>query len=80
MSDLLRTINNHLSSRVQNCELKNEDIVSVINNLGSYLNAQTISDYAKSQKITYNGALMRIGTGKIKTFELFGIKFVIDNF
>jgi hypothetical protein len=42
--------------------------------MGAYLNLQTISDYAKENNISYEGA---------KRFrrveEIFGVKFVIDN-
>lgn len=76
---LTKVIKEHLSSRVQNLELNNEDIVEIIDLLGAYLNAETISDYAKRNKITYNGTLQRIATGKLKTFTLFKNKFVIDN-
>lgn len=76
---LKTTIKEHLSHRVQNSELNNEDIVEIISLLGSYLNAETISDYSKINKISYNGTIQRIGSGKLKTFTLFNIKFVIDN-
>ena len=76
---LTKVIKEHLSDRVQKGELNNEDIVEIIDLLGAYLNAETISDYAKRNKITYNGTLQRIATGKLKTFTLFKNKFVIDN-
>jgi len=76
---LLDTINTHLGTRIQNGELNNESVVSIIETLGRFLNAETISDYAKREKITYNGTLQRIGSGKLKTFSLFNVKFVIDN-
>lgn len=72
-------IKEHLSSRVQNLELNNEDIVEIIDLLGAYLNAETISDYAKRTGLSYNGTLQRIATGKLKTFTLFKNKFVVDN-
>lgn len=77
--ELTEVIKKHLAERIQKDELNNESIVEIIDLLGSYLNAKTISDYSKHEKITYNGVLQRIGTGKLKTFDLFGIKFVIDN-
>jgi hypothetical protein len=77
--ELIDTINTHLGTRVQNGELKNESVVSIIETLGRFLNAETISDYAKREKISYNGTLQRIGIGKLKTFTLFNTKFVIDN-
>lgn len=77
--ELTDTINTHLGTRIQKCELNNESIVSIIETLGKFLNAETISDYAKREKITYNGTLQRVGSGKLKTFTLFNTKFVIDN-
>ncbi len=79
MQNLTEVIKQHLADRVQKSELDNASIVSIIDLLGSYLNAKTISDYAKDEKLTYNGVLVRIGTGKLKTFELFKTKYVIDN-
>jgi Na+/phosphate symporter len=76
---LTKTIKEHLSKRVQNNELNNESIIELIDLLGTYLNAETISDYAKRNNLTYNGALVRIGSGKLKTFTLFKTKFVIEN-
>lgn len=72
-------INEHLSIRVQNGELDNENMISIIDNVGSYLNLMTISAYGKLEGLTYNGVLDRIKSGKIKEFNLFGVKFVIDN-
>ena len=41
---------------------------------GDFLNLQTISDYAKENNISYNGAK------KFRNnIELFGVKFVIEN-
>lgn len=72
---LVGVIKEHLASRVQNNELSNQDLIEVIDLLGRYLNAETISNYAKREGISYNGALKR----NLKHFELFGVKFVIDN-
>ena len=76
---LTTIIKEHLSDRVQKGELNNESIVEIIDLMGAYLNAETVSDYAKRNNLTYNGALVRIGSGKLKTFTLFKTKFVIDN-
>lgn len=59
---------------VDNNLLSNDDLIEIIQTCGSYLNLRTISDYAKKNSISYNGA---------KNFrnkaELFGVKFIIDN-
>jgi Na+/phosphate symporter len=76
---LTKTIKEHLSKRVQNNELNNESIIELIDLLGTYLNAETISDYSKRTKLSYNGTLQRMGNGRLKTFTLFKTKFVIEN-
>ncbi len=54
--------------------LDNEDLVQIIELAGSYLNIATISDYAKQNNISYNGAK------KYRTIKkIFNTKFVIDN-
>jgi len=55
-------------------ELDNNSLVELFKSTGAYLNLKTISDYAKENNISYEGA---------KRFrrveEIFGVKFVIDN-
>lgn len=71
---LINTIQRHLANRIENNELTNDEIVQLIEQLGSYLNLQTISTYAKNNKISYNG---------VKKYRniitIFKTKFVIDN-
>lgn len=74
MSKLSEKINNRISDMVQNGELSNDDMVSIIEHIGGYLNLQTISDYAKGNNISYNGAKKCR-----KVIEIFNVKFVIDN-
>ena len=54
--------------------VSNEFLIQIFELSGRYLNIQTISDYAKSSNMSYNG---------VKKFrnvkELFGVKFVIDS-
>jgi hypothetical protein len=78
-SALAAKIRDHLSQRVQKGELSNKDMVSIIDCIGSYLNLKTISDYARDEKISYNGVLTRIENGKVTEYNLFDVKFVIDN-
>ncbi|MFZ1786731.1 MAG: hypothetical protein WAT92_00405 [Saprospiraceae bacterium] len=54
--------------------LSNEDLIEIINMSGSFLNLMTISDYAKSNKISYNGAKKFR-----KKVKIFNVNFVIDN-
>jgi hypothetical protein len=55
-------------------DVSNDFLVQIIELAGGYLNLMTISDYAKSNKLSYNG---------VKKFretkEIFNVKFVIDN-
>lgn len=71
---LVNKICEHLSQRVHDGQLSNNDMVQIIEHIGGYLNLKTRSDYAKQNNISYNGA---------KRFraniELFGVKFIIDN-
>jgi len=52
----------------------NDGLVQLIELAGDYLNLKTIPDYAKAQKLSYNGVKK---TRMIK--EIKGVKFVIDN-
>ncbi len=54
--------------------LNNSEIVQLIELLGGYLNLKTIPEYAKQNKLSYNGVK------KHRTIKnIFGVKFVIDN-
>ena len=55
-------------------ELSNEDLVQVIELCGMLLNLQSITDFAKSNAMSYNGAKKQ----KNKV-ELFNQKYIIDN-
>lgn len=71
---LINTICGHLSQRIEAGELTNDELVQLIEHIGSYLNLQTIPSYAKKNKLSYNG---------VKKFrqvtQIFNVKFVIDN-
>jgi len=55
-------------------ELDNDSLVELFKHCGMYLNLETIPDYAKRTKMSYEG---------VKRFrrveEIYGVKFVIDN-
>jgi hypothetical protein len=63
-----------LDLKMYDNEFTNDDLVQFIESVGRYLNAQTIPEYAKRYKMSYNG---------VKKFrevkEILGVKFVIDN-
>ncbi len=78
-SELHNIIKEHLGNRLHNIELTNDEMVSLIDLIGGYLNLRTVANYATTNKISYNGVLERIKSGKIKEYTLFGVKYVIDN-
>ena len=59
---------------VANNHISNDCLVQFIELAGSYLNLQTISDYAKSNKLSYNGV-----KNNRQIINIFNVKFVIDN-
>ena len=67
-------IQEYISKVVNKGDLSNDDLVQIIALCGSYLNLQSISCYAKENKMSYNG---------VKKFrnvvDIFGCKLVIDN-
>ena len=56
-------------------DLSQKEQVQLFELLCKYLNLQTLSDYAKSEKITYNGAKKR----KLKTVRISNITLIINN-
>lgn len=63
-----------LDNKMQEKAFTNDDLVHFIEQVGRYLNLQTLPDYAKTHNMSYNG---------VKKFretrEIFKVKFVIDN-
>jgi hypothetical protein len=55
-------------------ELDNDSLVQIIELCGFYLNLETIPNYAKRNKLSYNGVKKHRIIKKI-----FDVKFVIDN-
>ena len=74
----MNEINDLICKAVQN-GVQNDEIVKTINLLGSFLNAETIAAYGKRHGKDYTGAKYMIAKHNIPTFELFGVKFLIDN-
>lgn len=60
---------------LQKSELNNENLVQIIERVNDYLNLKTINNYAKDNGISYNGA-----KNNRKIINLFGCKFIADNF
>lgn len=65
---------NKLGQSIQEGKWSNAGLVQLIELAGMYLNIKTIPDYAKDQRITYNGAIKRI-----RPITIFNVKFIIDN-
>ena len=63
-----------LDDKMYDGSFTNSDLVQFIESVGKYLGLQTLPDYAKNKKISYNGAKMQ----KNKV-NIFNVKFVIDN-
>jgi hypothetical protein len=63
-----------VSKKFENGEIDNDSMVQLIELAGSYLNIQTLPQWAANNGKSYNGA--KIQKNKIK---LFGVKFIIDN-
>jgi hypothetical protein len=78
MNNKLNDIQNDICTVIQN-GVHNSEIVKTIEITGNYLNAQTISNWAKEKGIDYTNAKYRIKRDCLETFELWGVKFVIDN-
>lgn len=73
---LAEIIINHIGKRVQNNELNNNDMIEIIDTIGSdFLGLKTISDKSKEMGVDYN----IVKKSKIEKRVLFGVKFVIDN-
>lgn len=63
-----------LENKMQSGELSNDGLVQFIELTGRFLNLETIPDYAKRNKMSYNGV-----KNFRKTVNLFNVTFVIDN-
>lgn len=64
-----------LDEKMMDGNFTNEDLVQFIESVGKYLGLQTLPNYAKENKMSYNG---------VKKFreikKILGVKFVIDNY
>jgi len=74
LSEYEEEILNKLGESIQAGKWSNDGLVQLIELVGGFLNLQTIPDYAKRNKISYNGAKKFR-----KVVEIFGVKFVVDN-
>ena len=63
-----------LQEKMQNKEITNAELVQFIELAGSYLNLQTIPNYAKEHNLSYNGVKNNRNIVKV-----FGVRLVADN-
>lgn len=55
--------------------IKDEQLVQIIELAATYLNLKTLTNYASSNKISYNGAKKR----SLNSITIDNVKFIIDN-
>ena len=75
MSERSTKIKERLFECIHNCELENCDLVQIFEHIGIILNLKTLSNYARSKNISYNGALKR----KNEKTSIDNIIFIINN-
>lgn len=78
MKNLGHKIINNINKGMQSGVLNNADLVEIIKLSGEYLNLMTVTDYQKSNSISYQGA--RKDTKTRTNVVLFNTRFVIDNY
>ena len=74
LTDKGKLLINFLGEKTMNGEFSNDDLVQFIEVAGSFLNLQTISDYAEKYSMSYNGVKKHR-----EIVIIFKTKFVIDN-
>ncbi len=65
---------NFVSTKFECGEIDNDGLLELIKLSGAYLNIQTIPDYARDNRLSYQGVKV---TRRIE--KVFNVKFVIDN-
>lgn len=74
MTEKEKKILARLSELIMKGELSNDFLVQNIELAGSFLNLQTISNYAKANNLSYNGV-----KNHRNVRNLFNVNFVVDN-
>jgi hypothetical protein len=75
MAERSAKIRERLFEVIHNGEINNGDLVQIFEHIGIILNLKTISNYAKSENISYNGALKR----KTESVVVDKVEFIINN-
>lgn len=71
----INELQDELFSQYEEGYVTDDDLVQIIELASGYLNLKTITNYAKANKITYNGALKR----KLNKITIDNQTFIIDN-
>lgn len=74
-SENTRKLIQFIGLKYQKGELDNDSLVQIIELCDSFLNLQTISNYAKTENISYNGAKRF----RKPAIEINKVKFIINN-
>ena len=74
-SENTKKIIDYLSEKYEKDELNDESLVKIIELCEDYLNLQTLTNYSKSEGISYNGAKKR----NLDIITIDGVKFIINN-
>ena len=72
--DNTRKLINFVAKNYESGRLNDDSLVQLIELSAGYLNLQTIAQYAKTNKISYNGA-----KNHRKHIKISGIKFIANN-
>ena len=76
MSDRSLIIKDRLFACIHKGELNNDDLVQIFEHVAIILNIKTLSQYAKDENISYQGAIKR----NLKVYKFNGLKLVTDNY
>ena len=68
-------LQNKLFENYRNGAISDDQLVQIFEQISMFLNLKTITNYAKANKITYNGVLSR----KLRKIEIDNQTFIIDN-
>lgn len=71
----IKEIENLIEEKLFKNEISSEDLVQLFERLNTYTNLKTITSYAKSNNLSYNGAKKCR-----KIIKLFGVKFIMGNY
>ena len=69
-----KKLSDFLDEKMMEQSFTNEDLVHFIEQVGRYLNLETLPNYAVKHKMSYNGVKKHR-----QVQEIFKVKFVIDN-